>query len=209
MYPQPVPDETQTDGMSAAQLWVVRHGATEWTRDGRHTSDTDVPLRPEGERAAAELRSRLARRPFASILTSPRMRARETARLAGFPDAEIDDDLSEWRYGDYEGLTTPEIRRMQPGWTIWDGPTPGGESPDEVAARVGRVLSRAEDAGGDVLLFGHGHLLRALTAVALGFTVRDGARFVLDPGAIGVVGHEHEYRSLRAWNIGGAELPSA
>ncbi len=127
-------------------------------------------------------------------------RARATAMLAGFAEAEALDDLREWDYGDEEGLTTLEIREHTPGWTIWTGPTPGGETAEQIEVRAHRVLDQVDAVGGDVLLFGHGHFLRALTAVALGFHAVDGARFALDPGRLGIVGWEHEYRTLRVWN---------
>ena len=124
------------------QVWLVRHGETEWSKSGRHTSTTDLPLTAEGERIAAELKDRLAHKQFDLVLTSPRQRARRTAELAGFGDAVMDDDLVEWNYGDYEGITTAEIRKKVPGWTIWDNPVPNGESPEQVAARLDRVIQR-------------------------------------------------------------------
>lgn len=187
--------------MSPSELWVVRHGETEWGAAGRHTGRTDVALTPAGRARAVAVGTWLGSHPFALVLTSPMQRARMTAELSGFPGAEPDDDLREWDYGAYEGLTTAEIRADAPGWTIWSGNVPGGETATQVDARVRRVLARSEAAGGDVLVFGHGHALRALVAVALGFAVGDGARFALDMGAIGVVGREHEYRTLRLWNV--------
>ena len=121
------------------ELWIVRHGETEWSRDGRHTSTTDLPLTDAGEEAARSLAPRLADVSFDLVLTSPRQRARRTAELAGFPDAEVDDDLAEWAYGDYEGITTDEIRQTVPGWSVWTHPSPGGETADEVSARLDRV----------------------------------------------------------------------
>jgi probable phosphoglycerate mutase len=134
------------------------------------------------------------------VLTSPLSRARDTARLAGFPDAVVDDDLHEWDYGDYEGLTTPDIRRRAPGWTVWTGAVPGGETADQVRARVVRVIARADAADGDALLFAHAHVLRVLTAVDLGFDPRDGARFALGTATINVLGYEHDYKTLLRWN---------
>src|SRR6476646_1689618 len=130
-------DEGATDG-----AWLVRHGETEWSRDGRHTSTTDLPLTPEGERVAAGVRDRLDDDDFSLVLTSPRLRARETARLAGHAEAEVDADLAEWDYGDLEGETSEEIRETYPGWTIWHGPVPGGESAADVSARLDRVVAR-------------------------------------------------------------------
>jgi probable phosphoglycerate mutase len=185
----------------AGEIWLVRHGATEWSRDGRHTGRTDLPLLEEGRRHAVALRAALAGRRFALVLASPLQRALETARLAGFPDAEIDDDLREWDYGEYEGLSTAEIRRTRPGWTLWSGGVPGGESAEEVAVRARRVIARCDAAGGDALLFGHGHHMRVLTAVCLGLAPTDGARFALGVATINVIGFEHEYRALRRWNV--------
>lgn len=183
-----------------SQLWLIRHGATEWSEAGRHTGRTDVALLPRGEDAARALAPRLVGHDFALVLTSPLQRARETARLAGFPDARVDDDLLEWDYGAYEGLTIARIRTDRPGWTIWNGDPPGGETAVQVTARVRSVIERGEQATGDVLLFAHGHVLRALTAVYLGFDVRAGAQFALDTATINVLGHEHEDPTLRRWN---------
>jgi probable phosphoglycerate mutase len=182
------------------QVWVVRHGATEWSENGRHTSYTDLPLLPAGEAAARSLGARLAGHAFALVLTSPRRRARDTARLAGFPDAVVDDDLQEWDYGELEGLTTPQVRETRPGWTVWTGDVPGGETAAEVEARVERVIARCRDAGGDSLLFAHAHVLRVLTAVYLAFAPEAGAQFSLDTATINVLGHEHEDVTLRRWN---------
>jgi probable phosphoglycerate mutase len=181
-------------------IWLVRHGETEWSRTGRHTGTTDLPLTPEGRRRAADVAPALAGRAFALVLVSPLTRARDTAALAGFPDAEVDPDLREWDYGAYEGRTTAQIREEVPDWTVWSHPCPGGESAGEVAARLARVVARAEAAAGDVLLVAHGHSLRVLTAVALGLAPAEGRRFALDVATVSVIGHEHEYRALRRWN---------
>jgi len=186
-----------------AQLWLVRHGETEWSATGRHTSYTDLPLTEAGHVAAAGLAPVLARSTFALALVSPRRRARETANAAGFTDAIVDDDLVEWDYGELEGLTTAEIRARGPDfadWSIFTGAVPGGEDIAAVAARASRVLARAADAGGDVICFGHGHMLRVCTAVALDFDPRSGARFALDPATINVIGAEHDQPALRRWN---------
>ena len=181
-------------------VWLVRHGETEWSRAGRHTSTTDLPLLPEGEEVARGLAARLADVPFALTLTSPRQRARVTAELAGHGDAEVDEDLVEWDYGDYEGVTTEEIRRTVPGWTIWTGTCPGGESAEHVAARLDRVVARARAATGPVLLFAHGHALRALTARWLGLPVTDGRLFRLDTATVSVLGFERESPVVLRWN---------
>jgi broad specificity phosphatase PhoE len=182
------------------EVWLVRHGATEWSESGRHTSVTDLPLLKPGERAAAALAPRLAGHDFALVLTSPRARARRTAELAGFPSAEVDADLAEWDYGDYEGLTTDQIREQVPGWTVFSHPCPGGETAAEVGARLDRVIARCRALNGDALVFGHGHALRVLTARWLGLTVADGRLFVLGTATISRLGHEHESPALQAWN---------
>jgi broad specificity phosphatase PhoE len=184
-------------------IWLVRHGQTEWSASLRHTSHTDVPLTAEGRAAAAALAPRLAAHEFALVLVSPASRALDTARLAGFGDAEVDADLVERDYGDVEGRTTAEIRARGPewsDWTVWSGAVPGGETLAEVGSRAGRVLARADAAHGDVLLFGHGHQLRILAAVALGLDPDVGERLVLDPATVSILGPEHELRALRAWN---------
>jgi len=182
------------------ELWVVRHGATEWSVAGRHTSTTDLPLLPEGEEVARGLAGRLAEVGFAQVLTSPRTRARRTAELAGFPDAVVDEDLAEWAYGDYEGITTEEIRRRDPGWTIWSHPTPDGETADQVQTRLDRVVERARAADGRTLVFGHGHALRGLAARWLGLPVTDGRHFQLDTATLSVLAFEREEPVLRHWN---------
>jgi probable phosphoglycerate mutase len=186
--------------VSETRVDLVRHGETEWSRDGRHTSTTDLPLTPAGEQVAAGLRERLAGEDYALVLTSPRQRARRTAELAGFADAEVEPDLAEWSYGDYEGITTEEIRRTVPGWTIWSHPTPGGESAAEVGARLDRVVARAAAAEGPVLLFAHGHSLRVLAARWLELEVSDGRHFRLDTATVSTLGHERESPVLLRWN---------
>ena len=181
-------------------VWLVRHGETEWSRSGKHTSTTDVPLTAEGEAAARSLAPRLAGETFALVLTSPRERARRTADLAGFPSAEVDDDLVEWAYGDYEGITTDQIRETVPDWTVWTHPSPGGETADEVGTRLDRVLARCAGVAGDCLLFGHGHALRALSARWLGQPVASGRLLRLDTGTLSVLGHEREQAVVLRWN---------
>ncbi len=182
------------------RLWLVRHGETEWSRDGRHTSTTDLELTPEGERVARELAPRLAVDDFDLVLTSPRIRARRTAELAGFPDAEIAPDLVEWDYGEYEGLTTPQIRETVPGWTVWSRPVPGGETPAQVAARLDKVVRRVAEVAGDVLVFGHGHALRGLAARWLELEVTEGRHFVLGTATISVLGWERGSPAVVRWN---------
>lgn len=183
-----------------SELWLVRHGLTEWSRDGRHTSVTDLPLLPEGEDAARAVAGALEDLRPALVLTSPRVRARRTAQLAGFGDAEVDDDLVEWAYGDYEGITTAEIRERVPGWSVWTHPCPGGESAEEVGARLDRVVARAVDADAPVLAFGHGHSLRALAARWLGLPVSEGRLLRLDTATVSVLGHEHDNPAVLRWN---------
>ncbi|MFL6160232.1 MAG: histidine phosphatase family protein [Marmoricola sp.] len=182
------------------ELWLVRHGETAWSRAGRHTSTTEVPLTGAGEQAALSLVPRLAPVSFDLVLTSPRERARRTAELAGFPDAEVDPDLVEWDYGDYEGVTTEEIRRSVPGWTVWSAPCPGGEDEAAVALRLDRVVARVREHGGRVLAFGHGHASRALGCRWLGQPVAEGRLFRLDTATVSVLGYEHEAPAVARWN---------
>jgi len=186
--------------MATREVWLVRHGPTEWSRDHRHTSVTDLPLLPEGEEAARGLAERLSGVEFALVLTSPRLRARRTAELAGFHEAEIDDDLAEWAYGDYEGVTTEQIRETVPGWSVWSHPSPGGETADQVTARLDRVVDRVRSVDGRVLVFGHGHALRVLAARWLGLPAADGRHFRLDTATVSALGHERENPVLLRWN---------
>jgi broad specificity phosphatase PhoE len=180
------------------RIVLVRHGQTEWSASGKHTSTTDIPLTEEGRRAAAALP--LRDREFALVLTSPRVRARETCRLAGLT-GEVDDDLAEFDYGSYEGLTTAEIRAQRPGWSLWTDGAPGGETPDQVGARADRVIARALTADGDVALFAHGHVLRVLGARWLGLPASSGALFGLDTASISELGFERETRVVWKWNL--------
>jgi broad specificity phosphatase PhoE len=182
------------------ELWLVRHGETEWSRDLKHTSVTDLPLTEEGVGVATSLRARLQAERFDRVLVSPRSRARHTAELAGFPDAKVDEDLVEWAYGDYEGVTTAEIRETVPGWTVWTHPTPGGETAEQVTGRLQRVVDQAAVRGTRTLVFGHGHALRALTALWLGLPVTDGRLFRLDTSTVSVLGHERDVRVITRWN---------
>jgi probable phosphoglycerate mutase len=182
----------------------MRHGATEWSEAGRHTGRTDLPLTPEGEDQARALGERLAGQRFDLVLVSPLRRARRTCELAGYGAvAEIDPDLLEFDYGDYEGLTSAQIRELVPGWTIWSGSCPDGETRAQVAERADRVIQRvrAHDAG-DVALFAHGHVLRILTARWCGLDAAEGRCFSLDPATRSVLGWEHDYPTVRAWNEG-------
>lgn len=179
---------------------LVRHGATEWSTSGRHTSATDLALLPEGEQGARDVAARLAGTRFSEVLTSPLRRARDTAELAGFADAEVCADLVEWGYGDFEGRTTAAIREETPGWTLWTHGAPGGESAEDVAARCDRVVARIRAARGPVLVFAHGHVLRVLAARWLGLAPAEGRLFRLDTSTVSVLGHERETPVLLRWN---------
>jgi len=181
-------------------VWLVRHGATEWSESGRHTSTTDLPLLPSGEEAARALAPRLADHGFVLVLSSPRSRARRTAELAGFSSAEVDDDLAEWAYGDYEGVTTDQIRETVPDWTVWTHPCPGGETAVQVSERLDRVVARCLAVEGDSLLFAHGHSLRGLAARWLELPLSEGRLLKLGTGTISVLGHEREQPVVLHWN---------
>jgi probable phosphoglycerate mutase len=183
---------------------LVRHGETEWSENGRHTSNTDLPLLEIGRSRAARLKPALASYSFALVLCSPLRRAVETCELAGLGDAaELTDDLREWGYGEYEGRTTPEIRADDPDWDLWHQGCPGGESPADVRERADRVIARARsvyDDGGAVAAFAHGHILRVMAARWIALEVDGGARLRLSPGTISVLGHEHQYTTISGWN---------
>jgi broad specificity phosphatase PhoE len=183
-----------------AELWLVRHGQTEWSRDGRHTSVTELPLTDRGIADGRALANRLSSTSFDLVLSSPRQRALRTAELAGFDDPVVDEDLAEWAYGDYEGITTPEIRRSVPDWSIWTHGAPGGESAEQVSVRLDRVVSRVRTHGGRCLCFGHGHSLRALTARWIDQGVDEGRFFALDTGTVSVLGYEREFPVVARWN---------
>jgi len=190
-------------------LILLRHGETEWSKDGKHTGRTDVPLTRHGQECAALLAPALAKRHIVAVFTSPAQRAVMTAELAGLTGAKQDPDLWEWDYGGYEGMTTPQIRRQWPGWYLWrDGVIPGdaehpGETAEQVASRVDRVLARAEPllADGDVALVGHGHALRVLTARWLLLSPSDGKLFRLDTGTVSTLGNEHAESVILSWNV--------
>ena len=183
-----------------AELWLVRHGETEWSRDGKHTSTTDLDLTEKGVDVARTLRDRLAETSFDLVLSSPRTRAVRTAELAGFADIETDEDLVEWDYGDYEGVTTAEIRETVPGWTVWTHPTPGGETAEQVTERLDRVVAKVREAGERVLVFGHGHSLRALTARWIEQPVDEGRFFKLDTATVSTLGYERDFPVVLRWN---------
>jgi broad specificity phosphatase PhoE len=179
----------------------VRHGETEWTRSGRHTGRTDIPLTDRGREEARALAAELAARPFVLVLTSPLVRAAETCRLAGLGEqARERDELMEWNYGAYEGRTTVDIRKEHPGWTLWDDGVPEGETPAQVAARIDRVIADVRSAAGDTAVFAHGHVLRVLAARWVGLEPAAGRFFALDPATISVLGYERETPVVRLWN---------
>jgi len=194
--------------MASLQLWLLRHGATEWAVNGRHTGSTDLPLLPEGEREAQALAPVLAQQTFAAVFSSPLQRARRTCELAGLGDqAQIEPDLKEWDYGDYEGLTTPEIRAHVPGWTVFSHPCPGGETSEQVQQRCERVIARASQVASaadgaicPVALFAHGHILRSLAGCWLGRGPAGGAQLALGTGSFCVLGYERQNRALIHWN---------
>ena len=183
------------------KLWLIRHGETEWSLSGAHTSRTDIPLTERGKQRAAKIHDYLAQRKFSLVLTSPLQRARETCRIAGYADmAHIEENLREWDYGIFEGRTTADIRKDQPDWSIWDSPVPEGEPVEHVAARAQKVIDRALQAGGDVALFAHAHILRILAATWLGLEPRGGRLFALGTGSVSTLGFERETRVISTWN---------
>ncbi|MFM7268361.1 MAG: histidine phosphatase family protein [Cyanobium sp.] len=187
-------------------LVLIRHGETEWSLAGRHTGRTDLPLTARGEAVAAGLAPVLAGTPFGQVLCSPLQRARRTAALAGFAEPRLDDDLMEWHYGAYEGITTAEIRREQPDWEVFAHGCPEGESLGEVAARVDGVIARLQEGEGPSLLVAHGHVLRMLLVRWLGLPAAEGRHFLLDTATLSVLSHYRGDPVLKCWN---APLPPA
>jgi len=188
------------------EVYLVRHGETEWTITGKLTGRVEVPLTPRGEGEAVRVGEELRGVEFTRVFTSPLLRARRTCEKAGFGDrSEVDPDLAEWDYGVYQGKRTEEVRRERPGWSLFVDGCPGGESPEVVEARADRVAARVREVGGRVLLFGHGHFLRALAARWLGLPVSTGKHFYLSTAALSVLGYEHTIESpvLRLWNRDG------
>jgi broad specificity phosphatase PhoE len=182
-------------------LWLIRHGETEWSISGAHTGLTDIPLTAAGEEQARAIRDKLAGMHFAMVLTSPLRRARRTCELAGFGDqAQIEPNLVEWNYGEYEGQRTSDIRRQRPDWYLFRDGVPGGETVEQVGVRARVVVERALTADGDVALFGHGHILRILAACWLGLPPQDGKCLVLGTAGIATLGFEHGTRVIDRWN---------
>jgi len=188
-----------------AEIVLVRHGQTEWSRTGQHTSYTDIDLTADGELQAREIGARLAGRPFAAVISSPRRRALRTAEIAGLRVTEVDDDLAEWNYGRYEGITSAEIhQRHDPTWSLWTDGAPEGETPAQVGVRVDRLLAKAAKLldEGDVALVGHGHCLRVVGARWIGLGAEGGGLLKLDTATLSELGHEHSTRVIQQWNSG-------
>ncbi|HEV2780984.1 MAG TPA: acid phosphatase [Actinophytocola sp.] len=197
--------------VDATALYLIRHGQTEWSELGRHTGRTDVPLTAEGKRRARRagrlLTALRGDAPPAMVLSSPRDRARRTAELAGLTVTEVTEDLAEWDYGDYEGLTTPQIRERVPGWTVWTHPCPGGETAAAIGSRAARVIERVYAAlpSGDVILVGHGHFSRVLVAGWLGLPPTAGVHFGLEAAGVSVLGDERGVPQVRRLNVPAVE----
>jgi broad specificity phosphatase PhoE len=194
--------------LRSPELWLVRHGETEWSASGRHTGTTDIELSEAGCRHAGTLRPRLEGQEFVRVLTSPLKRARVTCELAGFGDrAEVVPDLVEWDYGEDEGRTTPEIREDRPGWTVWSHGPRGGETAAEVGRRADAVIALAREADGPVIAFGHGHMCRVIGARWIGLPPEEGVRLKLSTAAISVLGHDRETPAVVRWNDTGHVRP--
>ena len=185
------------------EIVLIRHGQTEWSANGRHTSYTDLDLTAAGEQQARDVGERLGGRAFVAVISSPRKRALRTAELAGLKVSETTEDLAEWNYGDYEGITTVDIRTSRPGWSLWTDGCPGGESPEQIGARIDRVLARAKELldRGDVALVGHGHALRVCGARWAGLAPKDGSILKLDTATLSTLGFEHDVdQVIDTWN---------
>ena len=183
------------------EIYLVRHGETEWSLSGQHTGSTDIPLTENGKAVARELGEKLIGIEFTAVWSSPMSRALDTARLAGYEhDVRIDDRLKEWTYGDYEGKTTPEVREARPDWFLWRDGCPGGESPEQVGHRSDELIDEVRAVEGDVLLFAHGHILRVITARWLGYPPGDGMHFSLGTATLSILGWEREAASIWRWN---------
>ncbi len=191
-------------GSVVEQIFLIRHGETAWSLSGQHTGSTDIPLTERGERQARALGERLRAIRFDAVLTSPLQRARRTCELAGLgKTAQVEPGLAEWRYGEYEGLTSREIRALRAGWEVFRDGCPGGESPGEMQARVDRLIARLRPMTGNVALFSHGHCLRALAVRWIGLPVLNGRNFGLSAGAVCLLGYEHhspDEPAIELWN---------
>ncbi|MGN6735943.1 MAG: histidine phosphatase family protein [Candidatus Binatia bacterium] len=183
------------------KVYLLRHGETEWSLNGRHTGVTDIPLTENGRKLARQLQPILAREKFVTVFTSPLKRARDTCVLAGLGTlASIDRDLMEWNYGEYEGLTTDQIRQTKPDWSVFRDGCPGGESPPQVSVRADRIVSRVRAVDGNVALFSHGHILRVLAARWINLSASYGENFLLDTATLNVLGYYRESPAFKIWN---------
>jgi broad specificity phosphatase PhoE len=197
-----MPVHATDETLSRPELWLIRHGETEWSLSGRHTGRTDIPLTDHGREQARALAPTLALQRFDTVLTSPMRRAIETCHLAGLGEnAKQEPDLREWDYGTYEGRTTNEIRADAPGWTVWDSPIPEGESIDAIQARAQALIRKLLATPGRIALFSHAHFLRVFAGVWIGDSAALGAHLMLDTATIGILGFERECRAIRQWNV--------
>ncbi len=184
-----------------SEIYLLRHGETEWSRNGKHTGVTDVPLTEHGRATAARLKAALGKQNFAMVLSSPLQRARQTCELAGVGDkATLEPDLMEWNYGEYEGLTTKQIQQNRPGWSVFHDGCPGGETPEQVSARADRVIAKIRAANGHVAVFAHGHILRVMAARWINLPVLFGENFLLDTATLNVLGYYYDTAALKIWN---------
>ncbi len=182
-------------------VYIIRHGETEWSLNGQHTGVTDIPLTENGRTLAKLLQPVLAKESFALVLTSPLQRARETCKLSGLGDqADVDTNLMEWNYGEYEGITSRQIHETVPGWLVFNDGAPGGETPEQIGARADRVIARVRSVRGVVALFAHGHILRVLVARWLDLPATAGRNFLLDTGTLNILSYYRGYPAVKTWN---------
>lgn len=188
-------------GNNEQSVYIIRHGETEWSLSGKHTGVTDIPLTENGKNLANLLKPILAKQSFALVLTSPLQRARETCNLSGLADqAEVDTNLIEWNYGEYEGITSKQIHETVPGWLVFNDGAPGGETPEQIGTRADRVIERVQSVSGDVALFAHGHILRVLVARWLNLPATAGRNFLLDTGTLNILSSYRGYPAVKTWN---------
>jgi probable phosphoglycerate mutase len=193
--------DSRIERSATQRVYLIRHGQTDWSLSGQHTGVTDIPLTEHGRETARRLEPALARETFELVLTSPLLRARSTCELAGFGNrAEIEPDLREWDYGEYEGLTQRQIQAKAPGWMLFTDGAPGGESPEEVGARVDRVIERVRELEGSVALFAHGHVFRVMVARWLGLPAAWGSHFLLDTATLNILSYYQGVPALKRWN---------
>ena len=186
---------------SEQKVYVIRHGETEWSINGKHTGVTDIPLTENGRNQVKCLQPVLANEVFALVLTSPLHRARETCKLSGLGDkAEVEPNLMEWNYGEYEGVTSKEIHKTVPGWLVFNDGAPGGETPEQIGARADRVIQRVRAVQGNVALFAHGHIFRVLVARWLDLPATAGRNFLLDTGTLNILSYYRGYPAVKIWN---------